>query len=103
MRLPGLFIAGEKGRAGATSRLAERLEFFKFFGIGGMFSGSAGTGGATSTPDRDGGRPGDGLRNVRSVIEPELFCLSNVFLPLPLGAFDREALDDLLCMRLVWI
>lgn len=68
-----------------------------------MFSGSAGTGGAWLVVLRDPGPPGEGLRNVLSVMEPELPCLSSVVLPRPLGALDRDALEDRLCMRFVWV
>ena len=36
-------------------------------------------------------------------MEPELPCLSKVLLPRPLGALDKEALEDLLCMRFVCV
>ena len=69
-----------------------------------MSAGSWGTGGATPGPEGVVGRPGDGLRKVLSVIEPELDVLSSPPLERPLEAFagDPEALDDRLCIRLVW-
>lgn len=36
--------------------------------------GTGGIGGGDATPLLDAGRVGEGDRNVRSVIEPELFC-----------------------------
>ena len=82
--------------------LNARLELRSFsFGTGGISCGSFGTGGAAPSPPADWGRPGEGLRNVLSVIDPELLCLSKLPLERPLVALPEPALDDLLCMRLV--
>src|ERR1700722_1727930 len=62
---------GDATRVASISALAARL--CDFIGPGGMMSfGIVGKGGASSMIGRAGPRFGDGSRNVRSIIDPEL-------------------------------
>lgn len=100
-RPPGLVGGGDTTRVGGGSRLEARLE--DLGGTAGMSLGNAGTGGALSTGEPTLFiLPGDGERNVLSVIEPVLFCRCMADGGRP-AALVFDALEDLRCMRLVCI
>lgn len=99
---PVFLGGGELIRRGGSTLAGRRMDLTGKGGGEAYLLGTDGTGGATSALLRDGGRRfGDGSRNVRSVMEPPLFCRCRPGRP---AALPMEELEACLCsMRLVWI
>jgi len=98
-RLCGRVNGGDRTRGGGASWL-DALFFFLIGPVGGVAycCGIDGSGGACGS-DREAGREGDGegVLNVRSVIDPELLVLCRPPLPRPRAEADTGPGEACLC------
>ena len=104
-RPPGILGGGELKRSGGSTLAGRRFDLVGTGGGDAYSFGRVGNGGGVSFCILDGGRRlGDGSRKVRSVMEPELFCLCRLpgRRPLP-WALPLDEVDPWRCnMRLVF-